>query len=932
MKTMLQWGLLLTVALPLFANSSWESLRRAALERRRMVIYNTDGCDAGVYFLRNLAATPENFLSRRLIHVRGSQVDSVFYCPISSGFGNFTCRLKTADWFIKDAPMYPKFRNISRDLNRLGTDPLRLAGEFCRREKLEFFVSIRVNDTHDAAGTLENPHHLLPKFKQEHPEFLMGTPDRRPPYCSWSAVDFSHPEVRARMRNFVREFAAGYDIDGIEYDFMRHMQLFRSVAWGGVASSRELATMTEFLRELRAITEEEGRKRGRPILVAIRVPDSPEYCRAVGIDLEAWLKNRVTDLLIAGGYFHLEPWSNMVALARRYGVKFYASLDESRIRTSLLAAPERNSAAGYHARALEALESGADGLYYFNLEGADAMRRLLWGNKEKLRGVDKAYYARVRGSGGYQPGFYLRGGDRFLKLPALEPAFPQPLFRGRPFTFPLFIGDDLSQPEVRKRVPSVSLRFAASAPAGTRFPMEVNEHHYTAEADGDNWVLRLPPEAIRKGKNHILIAAEPPAGNSDWKMERILSGKVLLRHSAQGKWRRLFPNRADKVESIVENSLRITDWSRQAIPNFIHPLPARNGIFSVGFSLLVEPESEAGTVVARIAAGKKIEVVEFRPDEILFRHSGNRIRFSTTDRFHRYELSSDGTALVLTADGHTSLRSFWNTSIRDEKARLTGHTLSTEWMNSDSLLIGSLSKQGLGASRWKEIDLEVPAVQLRDAVLLIEFPEQPPGQLIKAAAQSTEEIASLAVRNGELQLSSLIRNRYQAKCLSTGENSVTLNHSGGSGSLEYQCFEIPVRGWGDPLRAPVVMEWRAREVAPASNGRGSFMAACMAGARPKGSYEFVFCTGFGRILLPWGKAVTLPGPSTAMHTFRAILDPESGLGGLWIDGKIAGWGPVPSNPGRPSPFCRIGDASGSISGKVQLEYFKLSISPRRKEK
>ena len=75
MKTMLQWGLLLTVALPLFANSSWESLRRAALERRRMVIYNTDGCDAGVYFPRNLAATPENFLSRRLIHVRGSQMD-----------------------------------------------------------------------------------------------------------------------------------------------------------------------------------------------------------------------------------------------------------------------------------------------------------------------------------------------------------------------------------------------------------------------------------------------------------------------------------------------------------------------------------------------------------------------------------------------------------------------------------------------------------------------------------------------------------------------------------------------------------------------------------------------------------------------------------------------------------------------------------------
>ena len=205
MKSMLEWGLLLTVALPLFANSSWESLRRAALERRRMVIYNTDGCDAGVYFPRNLAATPENFLSRRLIHVRGSQVDSVFYCPISSGFGNFTCRLKTADWFIKDAPMYPKFRNTSRDLNRLGTDPLRLAGEFCRREKLEFFVSIRVNDTHDAAGTLENPHHLLPKFKQEHPEFLMGTPDRRRrtgPGARWiSLIRKSGPECAISSGN-----------------------------------------------------------------------------------------------------------------------------------------------------------------------------------------------------------------------------------------------------------------------------------------------------------------------------------------------------------------------------------------------------------------------------------------------------------------------------------------------------------------------------------------------------------------------------------------------------------------------------------------------------------------------------------------------------------------------------------------------------------
>jgi hypothetical protein len=89
-------------------------------------------------------------------------------------------------------------------------------------------------------------------------------------FCNWSAVDFAHEKVRAHMRKFVRELVDNYDVDGIEYDFNRHAQLFKSVAMGGEASQPELDLMTAFMGELRAITEEAGHRKGRPIIVDAR--------------------------------------------------------------------------------------------------------------------------------------------------------------------------------------------------------------------------------------------------------------------------------------------------------------------------------------------------------------------------------------------------------------------------------------------------------------------------------------------------------------------------------------------------------------------------------------------------------------------------------------------------------------------------------------
>jgi hypothetical protein len=61
-----------------------------------------------------------------------------------------------------------------------------------------------------------------------------------------------------------------------------------------------------------------GLKRGRPVLIAVRVPDSVGYCNAIGIDLLEWLKGDLLDLLIASGYFRLSQWEDTVALGHRY--------------------------------------------------------------------------------------------------------------------------------------------------------------------------------------------------------------------------------------------------------------------------------------------------------------------------------------------------------------------------------------------------------------------------------------------------------------------------------------------------------------------------------------------------------------------------------------------------------------------------------------
>lgn len=503
----------------------WEAKRAAAVDRVRPLVYNTDGCDM-LYWPSNLPVSVENFTGRRLVYTKGTHVTTVSYCPQSAGFGHFTCR-KAGEPLTGTVPHGANYNAAARFF-ALGTDALQMASEYCATNNLEVFVSIRVNDQHDAVSRVGALSALYPPFKLNHPECLMGSLDRTRNkelyrgYAGWSCVDFSHELVRETMKKFVRELVTNYDVDGVEYDFNRHFMLFRSVAVGGVATADEIAKMTQLMRDLKAITEEVGRKKNRPIVIAMRMPDSVGYDLAVGADIVTWFREKLVDIWIGGGYFLLNPLAESVKLAHSHGVKFYWSLDESRIpemakRTKKPILPGRNSDAFYAARYAAAREAGCDGVYLFNLEYA-AMKRIASIDPRDPAKADKVYFAMDRGSGGYSPQSWLKDGMRFNNLPPIDPNRPLKLKAGEPYAFKMFFGNDFTAGA------NVTVDVLTGLKSGSP-TVRVNGKAYPCKAAGDGrFTFRAPLDALHRGTNGFAVEFPQTATFHDFSV-RIKYGK-----------------------------------------------------------------------------------------------------------------------------------------------------------------------------------------------------------------------------------------------------------------------------------------------------------------------------------------------------------------------------------------------------------------------
>jgi len=495
------------------ADGSLDDLRRARKDlahRHRRLIMNNDGCDV-LYFPKSEEATVEGFLAKRTTPLAGTHVGAIAFCPTSSGFSYFTHQTKIGTVLTRSGHEFriePNTRNIAKDLIDRGTDCLQAVIDFGHKHQMEVFWSMRMNDTHDVEHRPDKPYFLFPPLKSEHPDWLVGDPVKRTPYGRWSSVDYARPEIRDLAFRFIEEACRNYDIDGVELDFFRHLCYFKSTALGGAASDRERAMMTELMARVRTMTEEVGLRRGRPILVAVRVPDSVGYCRDMGFDIESWLGNGLVDLLITTCYFRLNPWEYSVELGHRHDVPVYPCLSDSRVRGETRF--QRSSAASYRGRAMNAWAAGADGLHLFNFFDPHASLWRELGDPEALRVMDKLYFVTVRDG---DPRSFLAKGREYRTTPLFGPSHPRPLAAGRPVKLGIVIGDDLPAAERRGRRPNVTLHLEAPAiQKANQLRVRLNGRELADGVVTSGWVdYPVPLACAKHGANEVEIAVEPSA-------------------------------------------------------------------------------------------------------------------------------------------------------------------------------------------------------------------------------------------------------------------------------------------------------------------------------------------------------------------------------------------------------------------------------------
>jgi len=86
-----------------------------------------------------------------------------------------------------------------------------------------------------------------------------------------------------------------YEFDGIQIDFARHVPC---LAVGRQWELRDHAM--DLMRVVRHMLFEVARKRGRPYLLAAKVPQNLQGCRADGFDVETWARENLVDIFTLG--------------------------------------------------------------------------------------------------------------------------------------------------------------------------------------------------------------------------------------------------------------------------------------------------------------------------------------------------------------------------------------------------------------------------------------------------------------------------------------------------------------------------------------------------------------------------------------------------------------------------------------------------------
>ena len=494
--------------------------RKSAANRKRNLIFNNDGDDALHYAKMtdkpNEPASKEGLMSIRMDHMGDCGLDSVFYCTTQS-FDSFTHDSKVTEVFTTKEGAFSG--NRTAELIKMGADPLAVSIEASRRFNLEAFYTIRVNDIHDNFW-----YEMISQWKKDNPHLILGKREDKSNFPVtdsrhvWTLADFAKQEVRDRMVTIVEDIPDRFDVDGIDLDFLRHPAFFQETRTKQPATSEHMEMLTDMMAKIRQVVLAASRRKGKPILLSVRVLPTLELNRYLGFDVERWVKEGYVDFIAVGGGYDpfTMPVKEIIERGHKWGIPVYVCGSASGLR-----APDGVSDSDiggnsecWRAFASNAWHAGADGLMTFNLfpsnPGTDQTNfvRQVWremSEPKHLVGKDKLFCIDNLES-------YLNLSFMFGTVPVAG-RLPIQVDRGETVQRVLPVGDDI--PGLEDRIASLNLRvFLAGLQDDVKVSVQINGTNISMAPEKAQWLAgTVSPRVMKQGDNMVSVAFE--SGNAE---------------------------------------------------------------------------------------------------------------------------------------------------------------------------------------------------------------------------------------------------------------------------------------------------------------------------------------------------------------------------------------------------------------------------------
>ncbi len=190
--------------------------------------------------------------------------------------------------------------NTLREMWSEGTDTMHLACQAARKHDKAILGQMRMSDAHHAQrseGPGTGTEWLCPKTVYDHPEWRIVKQDGQKDML----LDYSYSQVREMKLAYLRELAENYDLDGLQLNWMRWCRHFTA------AKQREKApTITDFLRDVRHLLDDVGKKKGKRLLLVHQVAAELEENLDIGCDVATWVEAGLADALQPMDFLHAD--------------------------------------------------------------------------------------------------------------------------------------------------------------------------------------------------------------------------------------------------------------------------------------------------------------------------------------------------------------------------------------------------------------------------------------------------------------------------------------------------------------------------------------------------------------------------------------------------------------------------------------------------